>query len=150
VQNVHAYIAGEHGDSEIPLWSSASIGNVPVQGWQMPGHGVLSTKEEQEIFESVRTSAERIIEGKGATNYAIGLAVATILEAILWDEGRVLPVSSLLTDYRGISNVCLSVPSVVGRRGVEGLLPVPMDASEEAGLHASAETIRRVVQVLGF
>jgi L-lactate dehydrogenase len=147
---VHAYIAGEHGDSEIPLWSSASIGNVPVQGWQMPGHGVLSTKEEQEIFESVRTSAERIIEGKGATNYAIGLAVATILEAILWDEGRVLPVSSLLTDYRGISNVCLSVPSVVGRRGVEGLLPVPMDASEEAGLHASAETIRRVVQVLGF
>ena len=150
VQNVHAYIAGEHGDSEIPLWSSASIGNVPVQGWQMPGHGVLSTKEEQEIFESVRTSAERIIEGKGATNYAIGLAVATILEAILWDEGRVLPVSSLLTDYRGISNVCLSVPSVVGHRGVEGLLPVPMDASEEAGLHASAETIRRVVQVLGF
>jgi L-lactate dehydrogenase len=76
--------------------------------------------------------------------------VATILEAILWDEGRVLPVSSLLTDYRGISNVCLSVPSVVGHRGVEGLLPVPMDASEEAGLHASAETIRRVVQVLGF
>ena len=150
VQNVHAYIAGEHGDSKIPLWSSASIGNVPVQGWQMPGHGVLSTKEEQEIFESVRTSAERIIEGKGATNYAIGLAVATILEAILWDEGRVLPVSSLLTDYRGISNVCLSVPSVVGHRGVEGLLPVPMDASEEAGLHASAETIRRVVQVLGF
>jgi L-lactate dehydrogenase len=150
VQNVHAYIAGEHGDSEIPLWSSASIGNVPVQGWQMPGHGVLSTKEEQEIFESVRTSAERIIEGKGATNYAIGLAVAAILEAILWDEGRVLPVSSLLTDYRGISNVCLSVPSVVGHRGVEGLLPVPMDASEEAGLHASAETIRRVVQVLGF
>jgi L-lactate dehydrogenase len=150
VQNVHAYIVGEHGDSEIPLWSSASIGNVPVRGWHMPGHGVLGTKEEQEIFESVRTSAERIIEGKGATNYAIGLAVATILEAILWDEGRVLPVSSLLTDYRGISNVCLSVPSIVGHHGVEGLLPVPMDAAEEAGLRSSAETIRRVVRVLGF
>jgi L-lactate dehydrogenase len=71
-------------------------------------------------------AAERIIQGKGVTNYAIGLAVAAIPEAILWNEGRVLPVSSLLTDYRGISDVCLSIPSIVGRRGVEGLLPVPM------------------------
>ena len=150
VQNVHAYIAGEHGDSEIPLWSSASIGNVPVQGWHMPGHGVLSTQEEQEIFETVRTAAYKIIQGKGATNYAIGLAVATILEAILWNEGRVLPVSSLLSDYRGISNVCLSVPSIVGLRGVEGLLPVPMNASEEAGLRSSAEAIKHVLSTLGF
>ncbi len=150
VQNVHAYIAGEHGDSEIPLWSSASIGNVPVQGWRMPGRSVLSAQEEKAIFESVRTSAERIIQGKGATNYAIGLAVAAILEAILWNEGRVLPVSSLLTDYRGISDVCLSIPSIVGRRGVEGLLPVSMNPEEEAGLRSSAETIRRVVRTLGF
>jgi len=150
VQNVHAYIAGEHGDSEIPLWSSASIGNVPVRGWHMPGHGILSVNEEQEIFESVRTAAYKIIQGKGATNYAVGLAVATILEAILWNEGRVLPVSSLLTDYRGISNVCLSVPSIVGHRGVEGLLPVPMNATEEAGLQASAEAIQHVVRTLGF
>lgn len=150
VQNVHAYIAGEHGDSEIPLWSSASIGNVPVRGWHMPGHGVLSTSEEQEIFESVRTAAYKIIQGKGATNYAIGLAVATILEAMLWNEGRVLPVSSLLTGYRGISDVCLSVPSIVGHRGVEGLLPVPMNEAEEAGLHSSAKAIQRVVRALGF
>ncbi|MES2221168.1 MAG: L-lactate dehydrogenase [Acidobacteriota bacterium] len=150
VQNVHAYIAGEHGDSEIPLWSSASIGNVPVQGWHMPGHGVLSTQEEQEIYQTVRTAAYKIIQGKGATNYAIGLAVATILEAILWNEGRVLPVSSLLSDYRGISNVCLSVPSIVGIRGVEGLLPVPMNASEEAGLRSSAEAIKHVLSTLGF
>jgi L-lactate dehydrogenase len=150
VQNVHAYIAGEHGDSEIPLWSSASIGNVPVQGWHMPGHGVLSEQEEQEIFESVRTAAYKIIQGKGATNYAVGLAVATILEAILWNEGRVLPVSSLLTDYRGISNVCLSVPSIVGLRGVEGLLPVPMNAFEEAGLRTSAAAIQHVLHTLGF
>jgi L-lactate dehydrogenase len=150
VQNVHAYIVGEHGDSEFPLWSSASIGNVPVQGWQMPDHGALNTIEEQEIFESVRTSAYKIIQGKGATNYAIGLAVSTILQALLWNEGRVLPVSSLLTDYRGISDVCLSVPSIVGRRGVEGLLPVPMNAAEEAGLHSSAEAIKQVVRALGF
>jgi L-lactate dehydrogenase len=150
VQNVHAYIAGEHGDSEIPLWSSASIGNVPIRGWQMPGHGALIAKEEREIFESVRTSADKIIQGKGATNYAIGLAVAAILEAILWNEGRVLPVSSLLTEYRGISDVCLSVPSIVGRHGVEGLLAVPMNAAEEAGLRASAHAIQNVVRALGF
>ncbi len=150
VQNVHAYIAGEHGESEIPLWSSASIGNVPVQGWQMAGRRAMSVQEEKEIFESVLTSAERIIQGKGVTNYAIGLAVAAILEAILWNEGRVLPVSSLLTDYRGISDVCLSVPSIVGRKGVEGLLPVPMNPKEEAGLRSSAETVQRVVRSLGF
>jgi L-lactate dehydrogenase len=147
---VHAYIAGEHGESEIPLWSSASIGSVPVQGWRMPGRQAMSVREEKEIFESVRTSAERIIQGKGVTNYAIGLAVAAILEAILWNEGRVLPVSSLLTDYRGISDVCLSIPSIVGRRGVEGLLPVPMNPEEEAGLRSSAETVQRVVRSLGF
>jgi L-lactate dehydrogenase len=150
VQNVPAYIAGEHGESEIPLWSSASIGSVPVQGWRMPGRRAMNVQEEKEIFESVRTSAERIIQGKGVTNYAIGLAVAAILEAILWNEGRVLPVSSLLTDYRGISDVCLSIPSIVGSRGVEGLLPVPMNPEEEAGLRSSAETVQRVVRALGF
>ena len=150
VQNVHAYIAGEHGDSEIPLWASASIGSVPVRGWKIPGHGEINAQDELSLFESVRTSAEKIIEGKGATNYAIGLAVAAILEAILWDEGRVLPISSLLTDYRGISNVCLSVPSIVGRRGVEGILPIPMNAAEEAGLNASAAAIRHVLSSLGF
>jgi L-lactate dehydrogenase len=76
--------------------------------------------------------------------------VAAILEAILWTEGRVLPVSSLLTDYRGISDVCLSIPSIVGRRGAEGLLLVSMNPEEEAGLRSSAETIRRVVRTLGF
>src|ERR1035437_1926117 len=68
------------------------------------------------------------------------------LEAILWNEGRVLPVSSLLTDYRGISNVCVSVPSIVGHRGVEGLLPVPMNVTEEVGLQSSAEAIQHVVR----
>jgi L-lactate dehydrogenase len=150
VQNVHAYIAGEHGDSEIPLWSSASIGSVPVRGWKMPGHGEIAAQYEHDLFESVRTSAEKIIQGKGATNYAIGLAVSTILQAILWNEGRVLPVSSLLTGYRGISDVCLSVPSIVGHKGVEGLLPVPMNAEEESGLQASADAIRNVIRTLGF
>ena len=150
VQSVRAYILGEHGDTEVPIWSSANIGTVPVQSWDIPGHGTLTAADEKEILHGVRNSAEMIIQGKGATNYAIGLAGSTILEALLWNEKRVLPVSSLLTDYRGISDVCISVPSVVGHKGVERLLPVPMNAEEEAGLRSSADSIRNVIRTLGF
>lgn len=148
VQNVHAYIAGEHGDSEIPLWSSASIGNVPLDQWIYPNR--LTAAQRTAIFENVRTSADQVIAGKGATNYAIGLAVSSILQAILWDEGRVLPVSSHLTKYRGLDDVCLSMPAIVNRRGVEYALPVPMSTEEDEGLRKSAKAIRRVVQKLGF
>ncbi len=150
VQNVHAYIVGEHGDTEFPLWSSASIGNIPVRDWHVSGHGVLDVAEQADIFESVRTAAYQIIQGKGATNYAVGLAVSRILEAILWDEGRVLPVCSLLDGYRGLSEVCLSLPTIVNRQGVGNLLPVPMNNTEDAGLRASAEAIRTVIQAVGF
>jgi L-lactate dehydrogenase len=148
VQNVHAYIAGEHGDSEIPLWSSASIGNVPLEQWVHPNR--MTPSQQAAIFESVRTSADQIIAGKGATNYAVGLAVSSILQAVLWDEGRVLPVSSLLEGCRGLKDVCLSMPAIVNRRGVEYTLPVPVSPIEEAGLGLSAEAIRSVVRKLGF
>lgn len=148
VQNVHAYIAGEHGDSEMPLWSSASIGNVPLEQWVHPSR--ISAAHRAAIFENVRTSADQVIAGKGATNYAIGLAVSSILQAILWDEGRVLPVSSLLTEYHNLSDLCLSVPAIVNRRGVEYPLPVPMSAEEEEGLKRSADAIRGVARRLGF
>jgi len=150
VQNVHAYIAGEHGDSEIPLWSSATVGNVPLHEWAVPGHGKLTVRDRTEIFQSVKNAAYQVIQGKGATNYAIGLATARILEAILHDENRVLPVSSLLGDYRGIDDVCLSVPSIVNRGGVETTLPVPLNDAELAGLRNSADTIRGTVRSLGF
>ena len=151
VQNVHAYVAGEHGDSEVPLWSSASVANVPLHEWAVQGHGKLSVRDRTEIFQNVKTAAYQVIEGKGATNYAIGLATAKILEALLNDENRVLPVSSLLNDYRGgISDVCLSVPSIVNRSGVEVPLPVPMNEAEEAGLRNSAERIKEAVRAVGF
>jgi L-lactate dehydrogenase len=150
VQNVHAYIAGEHGDSEIPLWSSASVANIPLHDWAVAHHGKLSVRDRTEIFQNVKTAAYQVIQGKGATNYAIGLSTAKILEAILRDENRILPVSSLLSDYRGISDVCLSVPSIVNGRGVEATLPVPLNANEEAGLKNSAETIRGAIKALGF
>jgi L-lactate dehydrogenase len=150
VQNVHAYIAGEHGDSEIPLWSSAHVGNVPLHAWAVPGHGKLTVRDRTEIFHDVKTAAQRIIAGKGATNYAIGLATARILEAILHDENRVLPVSSLLSDYHGIQDVCLSVPCIVNRAGVGPALAVPLNEAEAAGLRNSAEAIRGVIRSLGF
>ena len=150
VQSVHATIVGEHGDSEIPLWSSASVANLPLHDWAVQGHGKLTVRDRVEIFESVKNSAAQIIEGKGATNFAIGLATAKILEAVLHDENRVLPVSSLLTDYQGLSDVCLSVPCIVNRRGVDITLPVPLNAAELAGLTNSAETIRGAIKALGF
>ena len=155
VQNVHAYIAGEHGDTEFPLWSSATIGSVPVDRWRgLPGTdgvvGRLGPAERRRIAEEVVGSAYRIIEGKGATNYAVALAGSRILEAILGDERRVLPVSSLLDDYLGVSDVCLSVPSVVGRQGVTTPLEVPMSDDEVAALRRSAEAVRGVARQFGF
>jgi L-lactate dehydrogenase len=150
VQNVHACIAGEHGDSEIPLWSSATIANIPLHQWQVMHHGKLTVRDRTEIFENVKNAAYQIIQGKGATNYAIGLATSRILEAILHDENRVLPVTSLIESYHGIDDVCLALPSIVNRRGVEPPLPIPMNDAEEAGLRNSAETIRAAIRALGF
>lgn len=150
VQNVHAYIAGEHGDSEVPLWSSAAIAGVPLHQWAVAGHGKLTVRDRTEIFQNVKEAAYHIIAGKGATNYAIGLATAQILWALLSDENRVLTVSALLNDYRGISDVCLSVPSIVNQGGVEVPLPVPMNEAEELGLRNSGDAVRAVIRSLGF
>ncbi len=150
VQNVHAYIVGEHGESEIPLWSSATIANIPLHEWAVKGHGKLTVRDRSEIFENVKNAAQQIIQGKGATNYAIGLATAKILEALLHDENRVLPVSSLLNDFQGIDDVCLSVPSIVNRLGVEQALPIKLNDAELAGLKNSAEQIRQAIRVVGF
>jgi L-lactate dehydrogenase len=150
VQNVHAYIAGEHGDSEVPLWSGATIGSIPVSGWDVSGFGMMTENDQREIEEQVRSSAYKIIQGKGATNYAVGLAVSTILQAILWDEKRVLSVSSLITDCCGSSDVCIALPSIVDFTGVRVKLPVTKSAEEEHALRSSAETIRQMLRSLGF
>ena len=150
VQNVHAYIAGEHGDSEIPLWSSATIGSIPLSQWAVEGHGRLSAADRDAILFNVKDAAYQVIQGKGATNYAIGLAVTNILEALLHDEQRVLPLSGLLHGFRGLDDVCLSLPRSVGRKGIEAPLPIPMTVDEEAGLVESAKRIRGVVKGLGY
>lgn len=150
VQNVHAYIAGEHGDSEVPLWSTATIGGVPLGSWAPPGGAALDDKARDEIHRAVAESAYQIIEGKGATSLAIGLAVSRILQAVLSDEHRVLPVSSRLDGVHGLADVCLSMPAVVARAGVLDVLPTPVTGAELAALTTSADTVRAVCRHLGL
>jgi L-lactate dehydrogenase len=149
-QNCHAFIVGEHGDSEIPLWSRATIGSVPASEWSPPGRPPLDDAARAEIADEVVHAAEHIIRGKGATNYAIGLAATRIVEAVLYDERSVLPVSSLLDGQYGITDVCLSLPSIVYARGVERVLTPTLSAAEVEGLRASADTVRAVGQSLGL
>lgn len=151
VQNVHAYMAGEHGDSEIPLWSSATIGGVPLLDWPgVHGKGPLTETQRDAIAKEVVNSAYRIIEGKGATNYAVALAGSRIIEAILKDENRILPVSTLVEDYFSISDVCLSVPTIVGGEGAGDMLRVPLSNAEYDGLKKSAQSIREVAKTFGY
>lgn len=149
-QSVHAWIAGEHGDSEFPLWSSATVGSVPVGKFAMPDGARLDEPTERRIANEVVTAAERIIRGKGATNYAVGLAATRVIEAILRDESSVLPVSSLIDGRYGLTDVCLSLPSLVNKSGVAAMLDVPMSDVELDLLQASAREVRGVAASLGL
>lgn len=150
VVNVHAYIAGEHGDSEVALWTSASIGGVPLLEWRGPDGEIVMTEEKcEEMQHEVKESAYRIIEGKGATNYAVGIAGARIVEAVLYDQNRVLPISTLI-DFPNVGEVCLSLPAVVGRDGVENKIDVRLSQVEALALQESARSIRSVATDFGI
>lgn len=146
--SVHALIVGEHGDSEFPLWSSARVGPVPILDWRRDTGSTVSRAELDAIAEEVKNAAYSIIEGKGATNYAIGLAGARIVEAILRDEGLVLPVAGVLDDYHGVSGVALSVPAVVDRSGIGRVLEISFDPEEEQRFAASAAAVRAALDQL--
>jgi|SoiMethySBSTD1v2_1073268.scaffolds.fasta_scaffold782731_2 L-lactate dehydrogenase len=148
VNSVHASVVGEHGDSEIVLWSSASVGGTPLLEVVGPDGGRVTADELDDLRQSVREAAYRIIAGKGHTNLAIGLATSRIVRAIARDERAVLPVS-VRTSFDSIGEVCLSLPSVVGRHGVLSLLDVPMDERERDDLRASATAIRTVLDSVG-
>ena len=151
VQNIHGYSAGEHGDSEVPLWSTTQIGGVPIEDWGTTVEGKpFDSAVRDKIAHDVVRSAYRIIEGKGATNYAVGLAVQRIIGAVLNDEQRVLTVSPMLDDWKGISDVCMAVPTIVGREGVGRRLDLPLTDFEYRNLYASAEHLREVARGLGY
>lgn len=149
-ESVHAMIVGEHGDSEFPLWSEAKIGPVKLSEWRVGNHAPLNLTELDEIAENVKNAAYKVIEGKGATNYAIGLSAARIVEAILRDESVILPVSSVLTNYLGVSDVALSVPTIVNRQGAFKTVPMEMSANELTKFQASANALKAVIASLGL
>lgn len=150
VGNVHAYIVGEHGDSEVPIWSSAQIAGAPLDAVAGCTSAPLSEEDRREIVRGVRDAAAEVIAVKGATNWAIGLAVARILEAVLRDENSVFTVSGLLQGHHGIDDVCLSVPRFVARGGIGEPLPVRYDEAETAALLRSAAILHETARRLGY
>lgn len=148
--SVHAHIVGEHGDTEFPLWSSASIGVTPLLEWEREGTRVFHAAELDALSDEVRNAAYQVIAGKGATNYAIGLSAARIVEAVLHDEHAILPVSSVLSGFLGVDGVALSIPTVVSARGADPVVTTPFDATETAALQASAQALASVQSSLGL
>lgn len=146
--SVHAYIVGEHGDTEFPLWSKATIGTVPILEWVTPRGDRMTVEELDQIAIDVRDAAYKVIQGKGATNYAIGLSSARIVEAILRDEHAVMPVSPVLRDFHGVDGVALSVPSVVSAAGAVPVRETRFDARELDLFHRSATALRQVADSL--
>jgi len=147
-RNVHAYIIGEHGDSEVPVWSAASIAGVNLKEC-CPICGMKYDEQYLDgIFEQVKNSAYKIIDLKGATYYAIGLGLTRIVESIIRDENAILTISSLLQDYYCVSDVCLSVPSIVSKDGVAQTIKLPLEDAEIKMFQKSAAIIKKLFQSL--
>lgn len=144
-RSVHAFIIGEHGDSEIAAWSSANVSGIPLNRFcEMRGH-FEHEKAMREIAENVKNSAYEIIEKKGATYYGIAMSVRRICEAIVRDEKSILPVSSIQKGDLGIKGLALSMPMIVGKNGVEGTVPIELSEDEREELKKSADTLQSVI-----
>ena len=141
--SVHAQVVGEHGDSEVVLWSSAHVGNTPLREWP-----VWSVEREGPIATEVRTAAYEIIKRKGATNHAIGLTTAALLRSALRGERRVLTVSRVQTGALGLRDVALSLPTVVDVDGAVDVITPKMSAGEREALDRSADVLRNAVASL--
>lgn len=147
-RSVHAFIVGEHGDSELPIWSSANVSGVELDHFcELCGYRDHA-ENMKKLYESVRDSAYEIIKKKGATYYGIAMAVRRIAECILRDEHSILPVSSLIEGHYGLSGVCMGVPTIVGARGVEKVLDVPLSGAEQLELLHSADELKKVLASL--
>lgn len=144
-RHVHAFIIGEHGDSEIVAWSSANVSGVPLHNvCEMRGF-FDHDKAMEELADGVKNSAYEIIQKKNATYYGIAMSVRRVVEAIVRDEKSVLPVSFVQHDFYGISDVALSIPAIVGNEGVEKALPLPLDEREVQAVQESAKTLKEVL-----
>lgn len=144
-RSVHAFIIGEHGDSEIAAWSSANVSGIPLDRFcEMLGH-FNHWEERHEIAQEVKNSAYKIIEKKKATYYGIAMSVKRICEAIVRDEKSILPVSFIQHDNYGISDIALSMPAIVGKNGVEAAVPIELSFEEQLLLGESAKKLKEVI-----
>jgi L-lactate dehydrogenase len=146
--SVHAYIIGEHGDSEVPVWSLANIAGMHLPDYCRVQGLSYDPRQMEQIFESTRDAAYHIIERKGATYYAVAAGLLRITQSILRHQNTVLSVSSLIDDYCGISDVCFSLPTVVDRGGIQRVLRLELDETETARLKRSAAVLRETIKNL--
>lgn len=149
-RSVHAYIIGEHGDSELAVWSSANVSGVELYRFcELCGH-YDHEKNMQKLYEDVRDSAYEIIQKKGATYYGIAMAVRRIAECIMRDEHSILPVSSLIEGHYGLNGICMGIPAIVGSKGVEKVVDIGLSGEEQLQLLRSAEALRKVLDGIDF
>jgi L-lactate dehydrogenase len=151
--NIHAYILGEHGDSEFAVWSRAMIGGVLFKEYcNVCASSRLCNRdvEFKQIFNEVRDSAYKIIEKKSETSYGIGLALVRITQAVINDENAILPVSTLIQGYLGITDVFLSLPAVVNKTGVRQILGLPLSTDEQEAFKNSAAAVKNVIKEAGL
>lgn len=147
-RSVHAFVVGEHGDSEVAVWSSASIAGLPLPAFASSVGRTLDDRVRDEIFRHTRDAAYEIIDRKGATYYGVAAGLLRIVEAIVRDQRTVLSVSSLVRGWAGIEDVYLSLPAVIGRGGVQHVLQPELEATEVEGLRASAAVLRGTLDEL--
>jgi L-lactate dehydrogenase len=149
-RSVHAYVIGEHGDSEVVVWSRASVAGMPLGEFCSQRGTSCEDEMQEQIAHQVRRAAYEIIERKGATYYAIGLGIRHIIESILGDQNTVLTVSTLLDGQFGVSDICLSLPSIVDHSGVEVVLAPALSDDELAAFRESARVVTETARSAGL
>lgn len=142
-RNIHTFIIGEHGDSELAVWSSANISGLDMLDYCNTDNRVAYSNV-VDTFDYVKNSAYEIIRGKGATYYAIAQSTLRIITAIMKDQHTIMPVSTLVSGHYGLNDICISVPSVIGRGGVETVLDIPLNDDEKRRLSSSAEALEKI------
>lgn len=147
-QHIHAYVLGEHGDSEVLTWSQVTVGGIPLEEFCTGREISICPEDYAAIDEKVRRAAYHIIEGKGATYYGIGSAIARIVEVILQDERSLLTVCTPMKDVAGVKDVTVSLPNLVGGEGIIQTFFPNLNQAETAALRASAQVVRSVIEQL--
>ena len=147
-QHIHAYVLGEHGDSEVLTWSQVTVGGIPLEEFCTGREISICPDDYASIDEKVRRAAYHIIEGKGATYYGVGSALARIVEVVLQDERSILTVCTPMADVAGVKDVTVSLPNLVGGDGIIRTFFPNLSEAETGALHASAQVVRSVIEQL--